>query len=78
MPFLTPPEELREQALALERARNSATLSVKYADKAITYRSMSDIDQALQRIYEQLRAAGELPALEEGSKQIRPVNDSGW
>lgn len=76
MPVLTPPDKLRSDALALESARNSAVLTVKYADKTVTYRTIEDIECALQHIYAELRFLGELPPAP--SRQVLPTNQTGW
>jgi hypothetical protein len=77
MAFYVTSEAERLQWLeGIERALASPTLSVKYADKTIVYRSFEAMEQARQYL---LRSLGKTESQMNGRpNQVRVVTDDGW
>jgi len=65
-----------EELEAIERGIASGTLTIRYADKVRTYRSLDD----MLRIRELIRGAlgAGTSAATGPSRQVRPVTKTGW
>lgn len=50
-------EELRKQLAALKKARASGALIVRHGDTQVTYRSIAEIQAAIDAIIEEINAA---------------------
>lgn len=58
----------------VDQAIASSKLTVKYADRLVTYRSMDELIKAKTLIEEELAATSNTPI----RRQIRIVSSSGW